>query len=264
MQSMPLMSPLHTPFNPAVLGGIYGVGMVPMLPSNTWNGEPCPVHGASLPHTHVPISMTPYPTYHPPMYSSVQMRRAASVHELAMATPLPALMPPPPTTMSIYGTLPGPSSQFLHAAALSGPTPTPDHPSIFMMGPPSLLPPPPPKGPPPHRMRMPPHRGSAASSLPPMPPPSLLPPLQRGSRPLVVNEKNGHPEPLPVREAPPLPLKMPPSSDPGARSKTPSKSSTKAISYDACCRGHVVVLWVILGIIGLGIVMGVVFYFAFQ
>ena len=85
--------------------------------------------------------------------------------------------------------------------------------------------------------------------------------MQRG-RPLVVNGKNGQPEPLPVRDAPPLPPKIPPSD---VASKTTSKSSSaKPFSYNACCKGNVVVLWVILGIIGLGIVMAVVFYYAFQ
>ena len=89
-------------------------------------------------------------------------------------------------------------------------------------------------------------------------------------RPLVLNEKSGHAEPLPVREAPPLPAKLAPSEP----SRTPSKSTAggvgvdrrvaKPFSYDACCRGNVVVLWVILTIIALGVVIGVVFYFAFQ
>ena len=102
-----------------------------------------------------------------------------------------------------------------------------------------------------------------------MPPASLLPPMQH-RRPLVLNEKSGHAEPLPVREAPPLPAKLAPSEP----SRTPSKSTAggvgvdrrvaKPFSYDACCRGNVVVLWVILTIIALGVVIGVVFYFAFQ
>merc|ERR1712071_567098 len=57
MQSVPIMTLLQGPFSP-LMGGIYGVGMVGMMPPNTWNGEPCPVHGASL-HPPSTISTTP-------------------------------------------------------------------------------------------------------------------------------------------------------------------------------------------------------------
>jgi hypothetical protein len=89
------------------------------------------------------------------------------------------------------------------------------------------------------------------------------PPIRNGQRPIVVNGKNGQPEPLPVRDAPPLPAKIPPGSDVVSRAASKS-SSAKPFSYEACCRGNVVVLWVIMGIIGLGVVMAVVFYYAFQ
>lgn len=257
-----------------MLGGpIYGVvGMHPPPPPMTanlqpptWNGEPCPVHGAGLHHSNLaPMSMTPYPA----LYSSMSMRRAASIHELAAmaATPLPALMPPPPAS-AIYGTLPGhpPAPQFVMQA----------EPFMVMApGPPSMI-----AGPPASVMggRMmgrphPPMR-SGPGSLPPMPPPSLQPRGHLG-RPIVVNGKNGQPEPLPVRDAPPLPPKIPPSmmhhhhpSASDAASRAASKSSgsaAKPFSYRSCCQGNVVVLWVILGIIGLGVVMTVVFYYAFK
>lgn len=270
MQSMPLLSPLHHPanFNP-VLGGIYGVvGMHPgMHPAQhqagnpTWNGEPCPVHGAGI-APHMPsMPIAHYQTPHgaiaayQPMYSSMSMKRAASIHELAMATPLPALMPPPGP---IYGTLPHgpPAHQFL----MPPPSQEPTH-FVMMTGPPSMM------G---HaaassiggRKTRHAHARSGPGSLPPMPPPSQMATMQRNMRPLVVNGKNGQPEPLPVRDAPPLPPKIPPSD---VASKTASKSSSaKPFSYNACCKGNVVVLWVILGIIGLGVVMAVVFYYAFQ
>lgn len=266
MQSMPLLSPLHHPaaFNPA-LGGIYGVVGMPHQPGNpTWNGEPCPVHGAGIP-PHMPshMPMAHYQTPHgaiaaayPPIYSSMSMKRAVSIHEMAMATPLPALMPPPGP---IYGTLPhGPPHQFLMPAPPSNQEPT--H-FVMMTGPPSMM------GPPASSIggRKTRHvQRSGPGSLPPMPPPSQMATLQhqRGMRPLVVNGKNGQPEPLPVRDAPPLPPKIPPSD---VASKTASKaSSAKPFSYNACCKGNVIVLWVILGIIGLGVVMAVVFYYAFQ
>jgi len=240
MQSVPIMTPLQGPFSP-LMGGIYGVGMVGMMPPNTWNGEPCPVHGASLhPHhpqypQHHPMAMAAYPAY-PPMYSSMSMRRAASIQEMA----IPALMPPPP--QAIYS----------HTAQ------HPDPRQLMVMGPPSLLAPASSLGGHGRMPRMYPPR-SGAASLPPMPPSSLLPPMQR--RHLVVNGKNGHPEALPVRDAPPLPTKIPPSD---AASKAASKSSSKPFSYNSCCQGNVVVLWVILAIIAFGIVMAVVFSFAFQ
>lgn len=274
MQSMPLLSPLHPgAFNPMTLGGIYGVvGMAAPapLPANpTWNGEPCPVHGVGL-HHHHSMSMNPYQAAgYPPMYSTMSMRRAASVHELAMATPLPALMPPPPPPSAIYGTLPGhhhPPPQFI----LQAPPPPPPEPQHFMMmtGPPSMIAPPPASSIGGRMMRHPPHhhlRSGPAS----LPPPSLLigPSVMQqhrapGGRPIVVNGKNGQPEPLPVREAPPLPPKIPPS-DVASRAASKS-SSAKPFSYRACCQGNVVVLWVILGIIGLGVVLAVVFYYAFK
>ena len=209
------------------------------------------------------------------------MRRAASIHELGMTTPMPALMPPPG---AIYGTIqagpPPPGHQFL----MSAPT-GPEMMMMAMSGPPSLMagPPPPPPSvlhhhlplhpPPPAssiggRMLMRPHpmshRSNGPSSLPPipLPPPSSMMGGGRNGRPIVVNGKNGQPEPLPVRDAPPLPPKIPPSD---VVSRAASKSSSaKPFSYEACCRGNVVVLWVIMGIIGLGVVMAVVFYYAFQ
>lgn len=229
----------------------------------TWNGEPCPVHGAGIPphmaaiaHYQAATMAAAYPQI---AYSSMSMKRAASIHEMAMASPLPALMPPPP----IYGTLPHhPPPQFLMP-----PPPPPSHhhePTHFVMmaGPPSMM------GPPAssiggRKPRHPAHRsGGGPGSLPP---PSQMATLQhqRGTfRPLVVNGKNGQPEPLPVRDAPPLPVKLAPPSD--AASKTASKAgSVKPFSYNACCKGNVIVLWIILGIIGLGIVMAIVFYYAF-
>lgn len=251
---MPLLNPLQATFNPA-LGGIYGVVGVapPPAPHNpTWNGEPCPVHGAGL-GPQMAVYATPNVAYSS-VYGNLPIGRAPSMHELAMATPLPAIMPPPG---HIYGALPGPppGGPFL----LPGP---PQHEPAFVMmtGPPSVI------GPPPSSLggrRLRPTR-SGPGSLPPMPPASLMPPMQSraGPRPLVVNGKSGHAEPLPVRDAPPLPPKIPPSD---VVSRTNSKSSTgKPFSYDACCKGNVVVLWVILGIIGMGVVMAVVFYFAFQ
>ena len=293
MQSMPLLSPLHHPaaFNP-ILGGIYGVvglaGPPPhhhhMQPGNpTWNGEPCPVHGAGLHHHGQPMSLSAYPTmgYPPPppqIYGALpppQMRRAASIHELAMSGQIPALMPPPG---AIYGTIQqghpsGP--QFL----MAGPAPPPPDLMMAMMSaPPSMIAshPPPPASSLGGRMLMRPHhhRSNGPSSLPPIPlPPSssmmggrgiaLRNGLHHQQRPIVVNGKNGQPEPLPVRDAPPLPPKIPPGSDVVSRAASKS-SSAKPFSYEACCRGNVVVLWVIMGIIGLGVVMAVVFYYAFQ
>ena len=284
MQSMPLLSPLHHPmgaaaFNP-MLGGIYGVVGLPgpppphMAPGNpTWNGEPCPVHGAGLHHHGQPMSLSAYPAYPPQIYGGMApMRRAASIHELGMTTPMPALMPPPG---AIYGTLqagpppgqflmpgPGPGDMMMMAGMMSGP------PSL-MAGPPHHIPhlPPPPASSLGGRMLMRPHpmshRSNGPSSLPPipLPPPSSMMGGRNG-RPIVVNGKNGQPEPLPVRDAPPLPPKIPPSD---VVSRAASKSSSaKPFSYEACCRGNVVVLWVIMGIIGLGVVMAVVFYYAFQ
>ena len=188
------------------------------------------------------------------MYSSMSMRRAASIHELAMATPLPALMPPP---SGLYGTLAHqpPPGQLMQ---LTSQPPTGDPRQFMIMGPPSILPPPSIMS---HgRVRT---TRSAGGSLPPMPPSSLLPPMQR--RPLVVSSsgsgKTAQPEPLPVREAPPLPAKIPPSD---AASKAMSKSSSKAFSYNSCCRGNVVVLWVSLAIIAFAVVMSIVFYYAFK
>ena len=221
------------------MAGVYGMGMVGMVPPNTWNGEPCPVHGANLPpphhhhhHHQQPMTMSAYPAY-PPMYSSMSMRRAASIHELAIPAlmPPPALLPPPP--QAIYGQAPDPRHQFM----IMAPPPS----SLGHAGPARMA-----------RMARP-----GPSSLPPMPPASLLPPMQR--RQLVVNGKHGHPEPLPVRDAPPLPPKIPPSD---AASK--ATSAKRPFSYNSCCQGNVVVLWVILAIIALGIVMAVVFSFAFQ
>ena len=260
---MPLLSPLHpAAFNP-MLSGVYGVvGMAPPMPGNpTWNGEPCPVHGAGL-HHHHSMTMNPYQTAaagYPPMYSSMSMRRAASIHELAMATPLPALMPPPPPPSAIYGTLPGPPPQFI----MQAPPPEPQH-FMMMAGPPSMIGHPPASSLGGRMMRHPPQLRSGPASLPP---PSILVQHQRanggGGRPIVVNGKNGQPEPLPVREAaPPLPPKIPPS-DVASRAASKS-SSAKPFSYRACCQGNVVVLWVILGIIGLGVVLAVVFYYAFK
>ena len=152
LQSMPLMTPLHAPFNPPLLPAMYGVLGLMHPQANTWNGEPCPVHGSSLlpqpGHHHLPISMTPFPPpFPPPIYSSMSMRRAASVHELAAASGIGPAM---------YGTLPGANHR--HHASLT------DHNSIMMVtaAPPGMM-----------------AGGRAVQSrhpLPPMPPPSLLPP----------------------------------------------------------------------------------------
>lgn len=265
MQSMPLLSPLlhhQAAFNPMLgppAGSIYGVLQPPPPhPSMmTWNGEPCPVHGAGL-HHHGMATLSGYPQPSAIYSSMASMRRAASIHELAAlaSTPMhPALMPPPPPPSAIYGTLPHPQIMMQaepmqhHFMMMAGPPPTHHHPPGSLMGGTRMMRP---------MMR------SGPSSLPPMGR------VNNGGRPIVVNGKNGQPEPLPVREAPPLPPKIPASDVMSMRAVSTkagsgaSGSSVKPFSYRACCQGNVVVLWVIMGIIGLGVVMAIVFYYAFK
>lgn len=289
---MPLLTPLQqhhlqqqqqqATYNPVLAaGGIYGVvGMHPgMMPhpaqmqaaaaaaaaagNPTWNGEPCPVHGSGIHTAHHQMQIGHYQTPHgtiaayQPLYSSMSMKRAASIHEMAMATPLPAIMPPPPPG-PIYGTLPHPGH---HQFVMQPPGhEQPTH-FVMMTAPSSVIHGPPASSLGGRRTRH--GRSGGPGSLPPMPTPSQMATMQRQGRQLVVNGKNGQPEPLPVRhDAPPLPPKIPPSD---VASKTASKtSSAKPFSYNACCKGNVVVLWVILGIIGLGVVLAIVFYYAFQ
>ena len=298
MQSMPLLTPLQqhhmiqqqqqqqTAYNPilAAAGGIYGVvGMHPATQlaaaaagNPTWNGEPCPVHGSGIHPAHHPMPIAHYQTphgtiaaYHQPLYSSMSMKRAASIHEMAMATPLPAIMPPPQHHGPIYGTLPHPGHPVGGQFLMSAPPPLPpshEQPTHFVMmttAPSSMIHGPPASSIGGRRTR---HQqgrsGGGPGSLPPMPAPSQMATMQR--RPLVVNGKNGQPEPLPVRhDAPPLPPKIPPS-DVASKTASRSSSAAKPFSYNACCKGNVVVLWVILGIIGLGVVLAIVFYYAFQ
>lgn len=296
IQSMPLLTPLQQHhnqqqqaiYNPVMAsGGIYGVvGMHPAMMAHsaqmqaaaaaaaaaagnpTWNGEPCPVHGSGIHPAHHQMQMGHYQTPHgtiatyQPLYSSMSMKRAASIHEMAMATPLPAIMPPPPPPGPIYGTLPHPGAG-PHQFVMQQPShEQPTH-FVMMTAPSSMIHGPPASSLGGRRTRHGQVRSSGPGSLPPMPTATQMATMQRQGRQLVVNGKNGQPEPLPVRhDAPPLPPKIPPSD---VASKTASRTSTtKPFSYNACCKGNVVVLWVILGIIALGVVLAIVFYYAFQ
>ncbi|XP_021914347.1 pollen-specific leucine-rich repeat extensin-like protein 3 isoform X2 [Zootermopsis nevadensis] len=83
-------------------------------------------------------------------------------------------------------------------------------------------------------------------ALPP-PPPMLLPPMLR-PRPLVLSAENtAPPEPLPVRDPKSSVSPLPP--------KERKKTSTH------CCKGHIIVLWIVSSIIFVGVLLGVVLRF---
>ncbi|XP_066995357.1 cleavage and polyadenylation specificity factor subunit 7 isoform X2 [Anabrus simplex] len=95
-----------------------------------------------------------------------------------------------------------------------------------------LLPPPPPLYP--------------LVAMPPQPPPVLLPPMLR-PRPLVMAaDVPAPPEPLPVRD-PKVSVSPLPPKDAAVRPH--------------CCKGNIVVFWIILAIIFVGIVLGVILRF---
>lgn len=73
--------------------------------------------------------------------------------------------------------------------------------------------------------------------------PWYAPPLMR-PRPLVVPAAA---EPLPVRD----PFRRPPGYPPSKMAEDPD--------YDqVCCKGHLIVLWIILGVVTVGVILGIV------
>ncbi|KAK7793257.1 hypothetical protein R5R35_010249 [Gryllus longicercus] len=83
---------------------------------------------------------------------------------------------------------------------------------------------------------------------PPPPPPVLLPPMLR-PRPLVLAaEAAGRPEPLPVRDPKTSVSPLPPKDGAGP-------------PQVHCCKGNIIVLWVVLGIICVGILLAVILRF---
>lgn len=89
-----------------------------------------------------------------------------------------------------------------------------------------------------------------------MPPPPghphqfMMPPMMR-PRPFVFPAA-GAPEPLPVRD--PYKMRTPPASGYAG-----SKAADDAYSVDqVCCKGHLIVLWIILAVVTVGVVLGIV------
>lgn len=81
---------------------------------------------------------------------------------------------------------------------------------------------------------------------PPTPiPPQFLPPMMR-PRPMVFPAGA---EPLPVRD--PYKFRAPP---PGYSSKSEDSYSVDQV----CCKGHLIVLWIILGVVTVGVILGII------
>ncbi|XP_065573060.1 WAS/WASL-interacting protein family member 3-like [Artemia franciscana] len=158
--SMPLLAPIApTPYGQMVYGA-----------ASTWDGEPCPVHGAnSIPPVHgmpmyhpLPFAPTPYPNMYPAHH--LGLRRATSVHDFNFYGPGPFM----------GYRLPAPAGT--RAASVRG--------SVIMM---------------PHK----------APSLPPIPPPNLLPPLQRPRLALTEKkDQKVTTPPLPPKIPPPVKKKQ--------------------------------------------------------
>ncbi len=99
--------------------------------------------------------------------------------------------------------------------------------------------------------------GFAGPPPPPPPPPSATPRLEHKSfhsslhhlpPPRVVVAENGAPSHLPIR-------------DPKNRSPLPPKGNGGKDQDIGCCSGHFVVIWIILGIITFGILLGIILRF---
>lgn len=108
------------------------------------------------------------------------------------------------------------------------------HGSLFDVRPPALF------GPPPGPLM---DKKSFHGSMQLVNTPWYAPPLMR-PRPLVVPAGA---EPLPVRD----PFRRPPGYPPSKMAEDPD--------YDkVCCKGHLIVLWIILGVVTVGVILGIV------
>ncbi|XP_064486538.1 proline-rich protein 2-like [Ornithodoros turicata] len=172
-------------------------------------------------HGHGPHFYPPHHGAQTPVSVAQPMRRFGSVFDVrTLQYPPPPPMTPVPTALE---------KKSIHGSmsALGPPPMGPPH-----MGPPHMGPP----------HMGPPHMGPPHMGPYHMPPPMLMPPMMR-PRPFVFP----HSEPLPTRD--PYRSQM----------KLHGRTSEDDYSVDqVCCRGHLVVLWIILAVVTIGVILGII------
>lgn len=89
-----------------------------------------------------------------------------------------------------------------------------------------------------------------------LPPPHLLPPMMR-PRQLVIPAGTEPMQPLPIRE-PHKHIGRPPSSLHDLPCKADEEAGGEYEEGGGFCKGHLIVLWIILGVVTLGVVLGII------
>jgi len=204
-------------------GSIRSVQSVPMLapPSHTWDGEPCPVH-----HQH---------QHHHQQAMPLAALYGMGVPGIGYSTPMSIAPSSVPASVISAATV----RRARSVAEVSTGYLTPGTPYSQMSHPGT------PGGTVDERRSIHASMGSIPAGGPHMAH-QLMPPMMRPPR--VVVGENGTPSQLPTRE-------------PKKHSPLPSKDNGKKSKGMSCCSGNFVVIWIILGIITFGILLGIVLKF---